>query len=135
MRRAWSGEPASPRTIRRPDCALAIFSGQLQGIVFFISHALSGWRTESGSGFTPRRNLGREALAARGERSAQQRDEIAAFQCKLTHSITSSARASSSVGIAMPSALAVFALITRSNLTGSWIGRSPGFSPLKILST
>ena len=51
------------------------------------------------------------------------------------HSITSSARASSVGGTMMPSAFAVFRLITSSNLVGCSTGRSAGFAPLKILST
>ena len=39
------------------------------------------------------------------------------------------ARASSVVGTSSLSALAVERLITSSNLVGSWIGRSAGFSP------
>ena len=52
-----------------------------------------------------------------------------------THSITSSARASSLSGIWRPSALAVVRLITISNLVGCSTGRSAGFVPRKILST
>src|SRR5262249_53960638 len=63
-------------------------------------------------------------------RAAELRDELAAF-----HSITSSARASSIGGTSRPIALAVFRLITSSNLVGAWIGRSPGFSPFRIRST
>jgi hypothetical protein len=51
------------------------------------------------------------------------------------HSITSSARARSVGGTARPRALAVFRLMTNSNLVGSWIGSSPGLAPFKILST
>src|SRR6266404_300740 len=51
------------------------------------------------------------------------------------YSITSSARCSSDVGTSMPSAFAVFKLITSSNLVGCSTGRSAGFAPLKILST
>jgi hypothetical protein len=43
--------------------------------------------------------------------------------------MTSSAMASSPGGISMPSALAVFRLITSSNLVGCVTGRSPAFSP------
>jgi hypothetical protein len=50
------------------------------------------------------------------------------------YSITSSARASSVGEISRPIALAVLRLIMSSNFTGCSIGRSPGFSPLKILS-
>src|SRR5882724_2842106 len=56
--------------------------------------------------------------------------EVAAF-----HSITSSARASSIGGTEIPSAFAVFKLITSSYLVGCSTGRSAGFAPLKILST
>ena len=49
--------------------------------------------------------------------------------------MTSSAMASSPGGISMPSALAVFRLITSSNLVGCVTGRSAGFSPLRIRGT
>src|SRR6266478_3007431 len=48
------------------------------------------------------------------------------------YSITSSARASSVGGTSRPSALAVFILITNSNLTGAWTGSSLGLAPLKM---
>src|SRR5215472_3464765 len=51
------------------------------------------------------------------------------------HSITSSARSSIDVGTVRPSALAVFRLITISNLVGSSKGRSAGLAPLRILPT
>ena len=51
------------------------------------------------------------------------------------YSITSSARVSSVGGTMMPSAFAVFKLITSSYLVGCSTGRSAGFAPLKILST
>src|SRR5262249_24948423 len=60
-------------------------------------------------------------------RTANERDEVAPL-----HSITSSARASSVGGISSPSAFAVLRFITNSNFVGSWIGRSPGFSPLSM---
>jgi hypothetical protein len=49
--------------------------------------------------------------------------------------ITSSARASTAGGIVRPSALAVFKLITSSNLVGCSMGRPAGLAPLRILST
>src|SRR6266576_3240682 len=51
-----------------------------------------------------------------------------------THSITSSASASSVGGISRPSVVAVLRLITNSNLVGCSTGRSPGFVPLRIRS-
>src|SRR5215217_4445614 len=51
-----------------------------------------------------------------------------------THSITSSARASSVGGISRPSALAVLRLMTSSYLVGACTGRSAGFSPLRMRS-
>src|SRR5262249_52275789 len=65
-----------------------------------------------------------------GRRAAEQRDELAA-----PHSITSSVRASTGIGISRPSALAVLRLMTSSNLVANWISRSPGFSPLSMRST
>ena len=51
------------------------------------------------------------------------------------HSITSSARRSSDCGIVSPSIFAVLRLTTNSNFVGCSMGRSPGFAPLRILST
>ena len=49
-----------------------------------------------------------------------------------SHSITSSAIASTPGGIVRPSVLAVLRLMTSSNLVGRMTGRSAGFSPLRI---
>src|SRR5262249_31383513 len=66
----------------------------------------------------------------RGRRAAEERDEFAP-----SHSITSSARASSVGGTSRLIALAVLRLTTSSNLVGCSTGRSPGFAPRAILST
>src|SRR4051812_46141533 len=50
-----------------------------------------------------------------------------------THSITSSARCWRCNGTSRPSALAVFRLITNSNLVGCITGRSVGLVPLRSL--
>src|ERR1700756_3125399 len=50
-----------------------------------------------------------------------------------THSITSSARASSVGGTSKPSAFAVLRLMTSSNLLDCTTGRSAGLAPLRIL--
>ena len=60
--------------------------------------------------------------------SAQQRTSAAYY------SITSLARTSNDGGTVRPSALAVFMLMTTSNLVGCSTGRSAGFAPLRILS-
>ena len=56
------------------------------------------------------------------------------FKNSTVYSMTSSANARSLSGTVNPSALAVFMLITNSNLTGVWTGSSLGFSPLRIRS-
>ena len=61
---------------------------------------------------------------------AEQRDELAS-----SHSITSSASASSLSGIWRPSALAVLRLMASSNAVDRCTGRSAGFSPLRMRST
>jgi hypothetical protein len=48
------------------------------------------------------------------------------------HSITSSAVASRVLGTVKPSAFAVLRLMANSNFTVCWIGKSAGFSPLRI---
>ncbi len=56
-------------------------------------------------------------------------------QGAVTYWITSSDRCRKDCGTARPSALAVFRLMTSSNFVGCSTGRSPGFAPLRILST
>ncbi len=51
------------------------------------------------------------------------------------HSITLSAQIRIDCGIVRPSALAVLRFTTSSNFVGCSTGRSPGFAPLRILST
>ena len=60
-------------------------------------------------------------------RARKSRDELAP-----SHSITSSARASSFAGTSRPSALAVLRLITISNFVGCITGSSLGFSAFRI---
>jgi hypothetical protein len=52
-----------------------------------------------------------------------------------SHSITSSARASRFSGTVRPSALAVFRLMTSSNLVGCCTGKSAGLAPRRIGAT
>jgi hypothetical protein len=66
----------------------------------------------------------------RSRRAAEQRDERAP-----PHSITSSARARTGVGISRPRAFAVLTLMTSSYLVGACTGRSVGFSPRRMRST
>src|SRR5262245_35385656 len=63
-------------------------------------------------------------------RTPEQGDELAPL-----HSITSSARASSVAGTVMPSALAVFILMTSWKRVRCSTGKSAGWAPLRILST
>src|SRR6476661_8155942 len=58
----------------------------------------------------------------RGERAAEQRDELAPPH----HSITSSARCCKNQGTSRPSALAVLRLMTSSNFEGCTTGKSAG---------
>src|SRR5262245_44647915 len=70
------------------------------------------------------------ARTATGHAVTEQADELASL-----HSITSSARASSVAGTVMPSALAVFILMTSWKRVGCSTGKSAGWAPLRILST
>ena len=54
---------------------------------------------------------------------------------KVSYSMISSASADRFGGTSMPSALAVLRLMTNSNLVDCTTGKSPGFSPLRILPT
>ena len=51
------------------------------------------------------------------------------------YSMTLLAWSRSVCGIVSPNASAVLRLMTSSNFVGRWTGRSPGFAPLRILST
>src|SRR5262249_16787633 len=87
-------------------------------------------RASEKSDYRHRRLLRPRRERPRCRRTAEQRDEIAT-----SHSITSSARASSVGGTSRPSALAVLRLIASSNLVGSSTGRSEGLAPLRMRST
>jgi hypothetical protein len=63
------------------------------------------------------------------------RDRVVHCGHSHSHSITLSARNSSSCGTVSPIAFAVFKLMTSSNFLGCSTGRSPGFAPLRILLT
>src|SRR5215470_14928447 len=63
----------------------------------------------------------------RNRRAPEQRDDGAPV-----HSITSSAAASNLSGTTRPSILAVWALMTSSNLLACTTGRSDGFAPLRM---
>src|SRR5262249_46486513 len=73
-------------------------------------------------------------LGARRERprgrTAEQGDELPAF-----HSISSSASPANGSGTVSPRALAILRLMTRVYLSARWIGKSPGFAPLRMRST
>src|SRR5262249_25566620 len=61
--------------------------------------------------------------------------EIQQSPIEPSHSMTSSARARIDGGTVGPSAVAVFKLMTSSNLVGCSIGRSAGSTPLRIFPT
>src|SRR5262249_52032840 len=67
-----------------------------------------------------------------GNPGARVCDSGSDFGSAALHSITSSAIASTPGGMARPSSLAVLRLMTNSSLVGCMIGRSAGFSPLRI---
>ena len=70
------------------------------------------------------------ARAAMGKTAAAPPSSV--MNSRRHHSITSSASNCMELGIARPSALAVFRLMTNSNLVGCMTGRSAGLSPLRI---
>src|SRR4029077_8179415 len=80
------------------------------------------------------KHLGRLRSLARKQRRQGNRDHQGDHEPS-PHSITSSARARIDGGIVSPSPWAVWRLTTSPNLVGSWIGRSAGLAPLRILST
>src|SRR5215470_18607465 len=73
-------------------------------------------------------------LHAKGDEGRDE-ETAAAREIGQHYSIIWSARPRSDCGIVRPIALAVFRLMTRSNFVGCSTGRSPGFPPLRILST
>jgi hypothetical protein len=75
------------------------------------------------------------AFTSRRASSASPRAAGARWSAARRYSITWSARANTDCGMLSPSALAVFRLMTNSNVVGCSIGRSRGLAPLRILST
>src|SRR6516225_4455762 len=90
-----------------------------------LRHSIAGISGGIGFEYAHFRQLGCRLLRTRRERpcsrhAANERDELAPFH----HSITSSARPSNLSGTWMPSALAVFRLMTRLNFVGCCTGKS-----------
>jgi hypothetical protein len=85
-----------------------------------------GYRKQSDVRFTPKSGHGRCTSACLLWANSGH---------ELRHSTTSSAIASTPDGMAKPSALAVFRLMTNSNLVDCETGRSEGFSPLRTRPT
>src|ERR1700692_2036937 len=79
--------------------------------------------------------LGRQLarlLRVRGERPGECRAAEEGDDLAPSHSITSSAMASSPDGTSMPSARAVCRLMTNSNLVDCTTGRAAGLAPLRM---
>src|SRR6476646_8556915 len=74
-------------------------------------------------------------LRPRGERPCRRRPANECDEVAPSHSMTSSARASSEVGTSRPSALAVLRLLTNSYLVGDCSGRTAGSAPRSMRST
>ena len=86
--------------------------------------------SDAGNRDTLKRTRGDSESAAR---LAQQLGKDGAVGVgEVSHSITSSARASSDCGSVNPSALAVFRLMSSSYFVGSITGKSDGLDPFKI---
>ena len=74
-------------------------------------------------------------LSERRKRCERTRSKREHNLAACNHLITLVARTSIEFGNLTPRALAVFMLMTSSNLIARSIGKSPGFAPLRILST
>src|SRR6516165_5982340 len=89
--------------------------------------SVGGRRAAEEPDYRHRRLLRARRERPRGSRTAEQREELAAF-----HSITSSAVASSACGTLRPKTFAVCRLMTNSNLAARITGNSAAFSPLRM---
>ena len=92
-----------------------------------LNHALQDW-SASRRKFNPR-------LYPQNDREVPGADlsRCSNIRCRnLDYSITSSAMLSNVGGTVMPSILAVWALMTSSNLVDCTTGRSAGFAPLRM---
>src|SRR5216684_585148 len=112
-----SGEPRHPPVVAadmqpRLGCAFTDEAADRRGIVPF-------GRAEQGDG-----------AGLLGERAGE-----GGKRGHCPYSMTSSARAKMDWGIVKPSALAVFRLMTNSNVVGCWTGKSAGLAPFRISPT
>jgi hypothetical protein len=99
------------------------------------SSSIESWRLGLAAE-RPRSPAGARATRAPGPVHCEvRRPMIPADSITVGYCMTSSARSNNESGMVSPSALAVLRLITRSNFVGCSTGRSPGFVPLRILST
>src|SRR5262249_11005874 len=122
------------RVERRPPAALVVL-GQLE-VVPLAVHP-DGDVADAGPGVEPgaQRPEGPVVRGHRAPGEADCRPEELAALVEHGYLMISSARTRTDCGMVRPSALAVLALITSSNLVGCSTGRSAGLAPLMILST
>src|SRR5215475_14072979 len=98
-----------------------------------VACTISKRRAAEESNHRHRRLLRAHRERPRSRSAAEQRDKRAALYLR-SHSISSSARPVSGSGTLSPSALAVLRLMTSEYLSARWMGRSPGFTPLRMRS-
>ena len=91
-----------------------------------------GPKPESNAKIPPRIRSGIAAGPCRDSGHAAAAPPSSVMNSRRSHSITSSARASRVGGTARPSILAVWALMTSSNLLACSTGRAAGLAPLRM---
>src|SRR5262245_31524610 len=103
-----------------------LFQLRAEGLILGNRRRVVEWGTEHAKPNELARLLRARRQRPR-RRAAEQHDEVAAL-----HSITSSARASSVGGTSTPCILAVWWLMTSSNLLDCTTGKSAGLAPLRM---
>src|SRR5262245_19698679 len=122
-------------TLRPPILDCDVLSFNVAGVFQALAECARSNRVPIGRCAIEKSDHRHRLLRSRGQRQRDSRAAEQRYELATLHSISSSASPANGSGTVSPRALATLRLMTRVYLSARWIGKSPGFAPLRMRST